>query len=118
MQTTSRLFDDLAKIMTTAAGAAQGAAREVESLMRAQMERMRAEWDLVPREEIEAVKAVAQAARTEGEALSKRVAELEAALVTRDRKATAADKRRAPANKPAAPQRAPRGPRPKARKRP
>ena len=117
MQTTSRLFDDLAKIMTTAAGAAQGAAREVESLMRAQMERLLAEWDLVPREEFEAVKAVAQAARAEGEALGKRIVELEAALAARERKPAGAAKGRAPLNKPASSRRAAKGSPAKARKR-
>lgn len=78
MQTTSKLFDDLAKIVTSAAGAAQGAAKEVESLIRTQVERLVGEFDLVPREEFEAVKAVAQAARSDGEALAARVAALEA----------------------------------------
>lgn len=83
MQTRSPFFDELAKLMTTAAGAAQGAAREVETVVRAQLERLLGEFDLVSREEFEAVKAMAQAARTENEALKKRIAELEKASASR-----------------------------------
>ncbi len=94
MQTTGRLFDDLARIMTTAAGAAQGAAREVETLMRAQFERLMGELDLIPREEFEAVKAVAQAARAEADALAKRVTALEARLTAPEGKTGPAATRR------------------------
>ncbi len=80
MQTQSRLFDEIAKVMTSAAGAAQGAARELESLIRAQIERLLGELDLVRRDEFDAVKDLAQAARRESEALKKRVDVLEAAL--------------------------------------
>jgi BMFP domain-containing protein YqiC len=89
MQTQSRLFDELAKLMMTAAGAAQGAAREAETLMRSRLERLLGDLDMVSREEFDAVKAVAQAARTEAEALALRVDTLEAAL--RAEKAKAGD---------------------------
>lgn len=79
-QANNRLLDELAKLMTDAAGAAQGVRREAETLMRAQGERIIREMDLVPREEFEAVKAMAQKAREENEALSQRIAELEARL--------------------------------------
>ncbi|MFT7573875.1 MAG: BMFP domain-containing protein YqiC [Alphaproteobacteria bacterium] len=79
-QTSSRLFDELAKVMTDAAGAAQGVRREVETLVRSQADRVMSEMDVVRREEFEAVKAMAEKARIENEALAERVAALEAKL--------------------------------------
>ena len=79
-QTTNRVFDEIAKLMTDAAGAAQGVKREVETLMKAQGERMLAGMDVVTREEFEAVKAMAVKAREENEALAQRLAALEARL--------------------------------------
>jgi BMFP domain-containing protein YqiC len=76
-QTTNRFFDDLGKLMTDAAGAAQGAQREMETFMRAQAEKMLAGMDLVRRDEFEAVKAMAAKARDDSEALLARVAALE-----------------------------------------
>lgn len=78
--TQSRFFDELAKLMTNAAGAAQGVRREVDTLIQAQMERVLGNMELVQREEFEAVKAMAQKAREENKALSRRIAELEAKL--------------------------------------
>jgi BMFP domain-containing protein YqiC len=75
--TQTRFFDELAKLMTNAAGAAQGVRREVDTLFQAQMERILNNLDLVKRDEFEAVKAMAVKAREENEALSKRLAELE-----------------------------------------
>jgi BMFP domain-containing protein YqiC len=79
-QTNNRLFDDMAKLMTDAMGAAQGVRREVETVMRAQAERMAHEMNLVSREEFEAVKAMAQKAREENDELRERIAALEARL--------------------------------------
>lgn len=79
-QTSSRLFDELAKVMTDAAGAAQGVRREVETLVRSQADRVMSEMDVVRREEFEAVKAMAEKARTENDALAQRIAALEAKL--------------------------------------
>jgi BMFP domain-containing protein YqiC len=80
MQTQSRFFDELAKLMMGAAGAAQGAAREAEALMRSRLERLLGDLDLVSREEFDAMKALAQAARAENETLAGRVETLEAEL--------------------------------------
>jgi BMFP domain-containing protein YqiC len=80
-QTTNRLLDELAKLMTDAAGAAQGMRREVESVMRAQAERILTSMDIVGREEFEAAKAMAEKARTENERLATLVAALEARIV-------------------------------------
>ena len=79
-QTTSRFFDEIAKLMTDAAGAAHGVRKEVETVMRAQAERVLRDLDVVQREEFEAVKAMAQKAREENEALSQRIAALEEKL--------------------------------------
>ena len=78
--TQTRFFDELAKLMTNAAGAAQGVRREVDTLVQSQMERILNNMDLVKRDEFEAVKAMAAKAREENEALSARIAALEARL--------------------------------------
>jgi len=80
-QTTGRFFDELGKLITDAAGAAQGVRKEVESVVRAQAETILRELDVVQREEFEAVKAMAQKAREENEVLKERIAALEAAIV-------------------------------------
>ena len=79
-QTSNRLLDEVAKLMTDAAGAAQGVRREVEGVMRAQTERILEGMDVVRREEFEAVKAMAEKARLENERLAALVAALEARL--------------------------------------
>lgn len=79
-QTTNRVFDELAKLLTDAAGAAQGVRREVEGLVKGQAERVLGDLDLVKRDEFEAVKAMAQKARAENEALAQRLALIEAEL--------------------------------------
>ncbi len=79
-QTRSRIFDDFARLMTDAAGVADGARREVETLARTQIERLLANMDVVTREEFEAVKDMAAKARDENEKLAARIAELEAKL--------------------------------------
>ncbi len=79
-QTTGRFFDEIAKLMTDAAGAAQGARKEFETAARSQAERFFRSMDIPQREEFEAVKAMAIKAREENERLAQRVAELEAAL--------------------------------------
>jgi BMFP domain-containing protein YqiC len=80
VQTTNRFFDDVARLMNDAAGAAQGVRREVETLFRNQAERILRDLDVVKREDFEAVKDMARLAREENEALKARVAALEAAL--------------------------------------
>jgi BMFP domain-containing protein YqiC len=81
-QSNNRFLDELAKLMTDAAGAAQGMRREVESLMRAQGERLLRDLDLVQREEFEAVKEMAAKARAENERLAARIAELESEIAS------------------------------------
>lgn len=79
-QTSNRIFDDFAKLMTDAAGAAQGMKREAETLMKAQAEKFLRDMDVVSREDFEAVKAMAQKAREENAVLAARIAALEAKL--------------------------------------
>ncbi len=76
-QTNNRFLDEIAKLMTDAAGAADGLKREVDTLMRAQGERFLRDMDVVQREEFEAVKAMAEKARAENERLEARIAALE-----------------------------------------
>ncbi len=82
-QTTNRIFDDFAKLMTDAAGAAEGMKNEAQSLVKSQAERFLRDMDVVAREDFEAVKAMAQKAREENEALEKRIAALEALVAGR-----------------------------------
>ena len=82
VQTTNRFFDEVARLMNDAAGAAQGVRREFETLFRTQAERVLRELDVVRREDFEAVKEMARIAREENEALKIRVAALEAAAAT------------------------------------
>jgi BMFP domain-containing protein YqiC len=79
-QTNNPFLDELARLMTDAAGAAQGMRRELETFLRAQGERMLRDMDLVAREEFEAVKEMARKARTENEALAARIAALESEI--------------------------------------
>lgn len=79
-QTTNRFLDELAKLMTDAAGAAQGVRAEVEQIMRSQGERVLRDMDVVQREDFDAVKAMAQKAREENERLEARIAALEEQL--------------------------------------
>jgi BMFP domain-containing protein YqiC len=79
-QTTGRFFDELGKLITDAAGAADGVRKEIERIVRSQAERVLNGLDVVQREEFDAVKAMAQKAREENERLNERTAALEAAL--------------------------------------
>ena len=76
----NKIFDDFAKLMTDAAGAAQGLRREAETVFQAQAEKFMASMDMVQREEFEAMKEAALAAKAEAEALAGRVEDLEARI--------------------------------------
>jgi len=80
MQSKNRLFDDVAKVASGAASTLSGVREEIDGLIRQQIERVMAEMDMVPRDEFEAVKAMAAKARAEQDALNARVAALEEAL--------------------------------------
>lgn len=76
----NRILDELAKMMTDAAGAAQGVRREVETAFKAQAEKVLNSMDVVQREEFEAVREMAVKARAENQALAARLDALEARL--------------------------------------
>ncbi len=78
MQTRNKILDDISQLMTNAMGVAQGAKDEAETAMKSLMDRWLADRDFVTREEFDAVRAMAQKAREENEALAARIAELEA----------------------------------------
>ncbi len=80
----SRFFDELAKLMTSATGAAQGVRKEVDSLVQTQVERVLNNLNVVKREEFDVVRDMAEKARLENDRLSTRIAALEAKLASKD----------------------------------
>ena len=76
----NRILDEFAKLMTDAAGAAQGVRREVETAFKAQAEKVLNSMDVVQREEFEAAREMAVKARAENKALTARIAALEAKI--------------------------------------
>jgi len=96
MQRDNPLLDGLARLLTDAAGAAEGARSEVETFMKQKLEKLIAEMKLVGREEFDAVKAMAAKARAENERLETRLAALERQTPAKSRRA-APKKRRIPA---------------------
>ena len=95
MQTDNRLFDDLAKVANGALHTMSGMRDEIENRMRERVERWLGDMDMVPREEFDAIKAVAQKARAEQEALSARVEALEKRIVALEGSGTTAKPARA-----------------------
>ena len=79
MQSQNRIFDDLVKMMNGVAGTMAGMGREAEASMRDKMREWVGGMDFVSRDEFDAVKAMAVAAREENEALKKRIEALELA---------------------------------------
>ncbi len=84
----NRILDDFAKLLTDAAGAAQGVRNEVETAFRAQAERILNSMDVVQREEFEAVREMALKARAENKTLAARLAEIEASLAQPGKKSS------------------------------
>ena len=82
-QASGRLFDGIGRMMTDAVGAADSVKREIDSVVRNQLERILGDLDLVRREEFEAVRDLAANARAESERLVLRVATLEAKLAAK-----------------------------------
>jgi BMFP domain-containing protein YqiC len=101
MQTDNRLFDDLARVANGALHTMTSVRDEVENRVRERVERWLNDMDMVPREEFDAIKAVAQAARSEQEKLEARVDALEKrllALETPAKPVRAAAKKASPAS--------------------
>lgn len=74
---TNPLFDNLARLVTDATGAAQGVRREVETAVKGQVERLLREMDVATREEVAVLRDMVMAMREENERLVARVAALE-----------------------------------------
>ncbi|MGI9492161.1 MAG: accessory factor UbiK family protein [Geminicoccaceae bacterium] len=98
MQTDNRLFDDLAKVANGALHTMSGVRDEIETRLRERVERWLSDMDMVPREEFEAIKSVAQKARSEQESLVSKVEALESRIAALEK----AKPTRAPAKKSAA----------------
>ena len=79
MQPINSIFDDLARVASGALNAVGGAREEVEGRIKEQFQRWLGDMDLVTREEFDVVREMAQKAREENDALSARLATLEAA---------------------------------------
>lgn len=75
--TTKRLLDDVAKLVTDAAGAAQGVRREVESAVRSQTERLLRDMDVATREELEVLREMVVGLKEENKRLANRISALE-----------------------------------------
>lgn len=78
MQSRNKILDDISQLMTNAMGVAQGAKTEAETAFKGFIDRWMADRDFVTREEFDAVRAMAQKAREENDALAARIAALEA----------------------------------------
>jgi len=78
----NRVFDEFAKLMTDAAGVAQGMRKEAETVFRSQAERMLNGLDLVKRDDFDAVREMAANAREENDKLTAKLNALEARLET------------------------------------
>ncbi len=72
MPPSNRLFDDLARLMTDAAGAAQGVRREAETVARAQLERVIRDLDIASREELDVLRDLVTSLQAQNEALAAR----------------------------------------------
>ena len=82
MQTRNRFFDDLAKVASGAASTVVGVKQELDALVRQRIERLVSDFDLVRRDEFEAVQTIAANARAEQERLERRLSELEAKIAS------------------------------------
>jgi BMFP domain-containing protein YqiC len=74
----SKLFDELGKLMNNAAGVADGVRREIETVVKAQLERVTADMDLVKREDFDALRELVQTQSAELKALKAEVETLKA----------------------------------------
>jgi BMFP domain-containing protein YqiC len=98
MQSQNRLFNDLARVASGAAGALAGVRSEVEEAFRQKLERYLAQADMVPRDEFDAIKAVAVKAREAQEGLEVRIAALEVEITKLKKSATRNPRKKAALN--------------------
>ena len=78
MTTSSRIFDDLGRLMNDAAGVADGVRREIETVVKSQAERFINDMDLVKREDYDALRELVQAQGEEIARLRRELEELQA----------------------------------------
>ncbi|MDB5528977.1 BMFP domain-containing protein YqiC [Devosia sp. UYZn731] len=78
MAQSSRIFDDIGRVMNEAAGVAGGVRREVETAVKSQAQRFVADMDLVKREDFDALRELVQVQGEEIDALRKEIAALSA----------------------------------------
>tara|TARA_R110002020_G_scaffold36822_8_gene110656 strand:- start:1989 stop:2243 length:255 start_codon:yes stop_codon:yes gene_type:complete len=78
MNQSSKIFDGLGRVMNEAAGVADGVRREVETVAKAQVQRLVADMDLVKREDFDALRELVQVQGEEIDALRKDIAALNA----------------------------------------
>ncbi|MBL6777977.1 MAG: accessory factor UbiK family protein [Paracoccaceae bacterium] len=77
MQNRNKILDDISQLVTNAMGVAQGAKDEAETAVKSLIDRWMADQNFVTREEFDAVRAMAQKAREENDALKARLDALE-----------------------------------------
>ncbi len=100
MQTNSRIFDDIARLASGALGTAQGMKSEWENLFHQRIERLVADMDLVPREEFDAIKAMAVSLSETVEAQNTRIEALEKKLAARPKTTSTRKPKSASSTKP------------------
>lgn len=98
MQTQNKLIDDFVKMVNSAAGTLAGVGREAESSLRDKAKDFVGGMDFVSREEFEAVKEMAAAARDEADALKARLDALEAGKPAAKSKASASKTTKKPSD--------------------
>ena len=89
MQTDNKFFDDLAKLGQSAAGTLHGVKGEVEAMIRARLEHILRDMDLVSREEFDIVCDMAKEARAKNEELEEKMAALEKKYKVQNKKTVA-----------------------------
>lgn len=89
MQTENRFFEDISKVATSAFGTLAGVRREVEENARRRAREFVGGADMIDRDEFEAVKANAAAAREAVELMTAEIAELRAQIAAIQPKSSA-----------------------------
>jgi BMFP domain-containing protein YqiC len=82
MAQSSRILDDVGRLMNSAAGVADGVRREAETMVKAQAERFIMDMNLVKREDYDALRELVQTQSAELKALKAEVAALKGEVAT------------------------------------
>jgi len=100
MQSQSRFFDDLAQLMTSAMGAAQGVRQEAEELLKSRLEGLLGDYDLVSREDFDVIRDMVVRTREENERLKAQITDLQFQMEALKKDLTALNTDTALPNKP------------------